>query len=128
MRTDPSVLLIEDEPHIARLIVRVLQSKGYSTTWHETGLPGLAAARSTPPDVIILDLSLPDVDGVKILHELRSSRETRDVPVVITSAVPDRLSARDRELTQAILAKPFRLDQLVFVIATMIEGPGLREV
>jgi CheY-like chemotaxis protein len=113
------VLLIEDEAKIAHLIQRVLEGCGYRTQWCGTGVEGLAAAVFLIPEVIVLDLSLPDIEGNEVLRTLRARPETHDIPVIITSALPDRLTASDRELTQAILAKPFRFEQLLYAITTV---------
>ena len=126
------ILVIEDEPQIARLIRTVLDASGYHTTCYGEGNAGLAAAESTPPAVIVLDLSLPDMDGLDILHVLRRHPATRNIPIIIASAVPERLTAQDRLLTQAILAKPFRFDQLLYAISRLIpadraEDPGHAE-
>jgi two-component system KDP operon response regulator KdpE len=119
----PSVLVIEDEPQIARAVRRVLESNGYETTWRERGADGLQAAHSMIPDVIILDLSLPDLDGRAVLHGLRESADTRGIPVIITSAVPEWLDSEERHLTQAILAKPFRFEQLLYAISAVSPRP-----
>jgi len=83
----PSVLVIDDELQIRRLLRACLEGSGYQVLEAATGSEGIARAVHHPPDVILLDLGLPDMDGVCVLKRLR---EWSQVPVVV-------LSVRDRE-------------------------------
>src|SRR3974390_2734509 len=83
----PTALVIDDELQIRRLLRVCLEANGYRVSEAATGKEGIAEAAQRPPDVIILDLGLPDMEGVAVLKRLR---EWSHVPVVI-------LSVRDRE-------------------------------
>ncbi len=83
----PSALIIDDELQIRRLLRVCLESNGYRVTEAATGKEGIAEAAQRPPDVIILDLGLPDMEGIAVLQRLR---EWSRVPIVV-------LSVRDRE-------------------------------
>jgi two-component system, OmpR family, KDP operon response regulator KdpE len=83
----PTVLVIDDETQIRRLLRVCLEANGYRVIEAETGQGGITQAAQHPPDVVILDLGLPDMDGVTVLKRLR---EWSRVPVVV-------LSVRDRE-------------------------------
>jgi two-component system, OmpR family, KDP operon response regulator KdpE len=83
----PSALVIDDELQIRRLLRVCLEANGYRVTEAATGKDGIAEAAQRPPDVVILDLGLPDMEGVAVLKRLR---EWSRVPVVV-------LSVRDRE-------------------------------
>jgi len=83
----PSALVIDDELQIRRLLRVCLEGKGYRVSEAATGQEGITLAAQHPPDVVILDLGLPDLDGVTVLKRLR---EWTKVPVVV-------LSVRDRE-------------------------------
>lgn len=83
----PSALIIDDELQIRRLLRVCLESNGYRVTEATTGQEGIAQAAQHPPDVVVLDLGLPDMDGVTVLKRLR---EWSRVPVLV-------LSVRDRE-------------------------------
>jgi two-component system KDP operon response regulator KdpE len=84
----PKALVIDDEPQIRRLLRVCLEANGYQVLEAATGQEGLAEAAQRTPDVVILDLGLPDMDGVAVLKRLR---EWSRVPVVV-------LSVRDREV------------------------------
>ena len=108
----PDVLVIDDEAPIRRLLRLVLEAEGYRVTEAGTGGDGLIAAAQRPADVVLLDLGLPDMDGVEVLRRLR---EWSAVPVVV-------LSVRDREETKVsaldagaddYVTKPFATSELL---------------
>lgn len=108
----PCILIIDDEAQIRRLLRRILEQEGSKVLLADTGRDGLAHAGSDRPDVVILDLGLPDMDGLEVLKELRLRSS---VPVLV-------LSVRDAEeiIVQALdagaddyLTKPFRSGELL---------------
>lgn len=115
-RTDPltpAVLVIEDDPAIGHHLQVGLQSSGYSTVWCRTGTAGLIHARERHPGVVLLDLGLPDVDGVDLARSLRA--EDPDALLII-------LTARSAEIDVIVgldagaddyLVKPFSLTVLL---------------
>ena len=80
------VLIIEDDPRIRPLLMRSLGELGYAVASASTGMAGLTMAVDTRPDLVILDLGLPDVDGTQVLAMLRA---VSDVPVIVASARDD---------------------------------------
>jgi DNA-binding response OmpR family regulator len=79
----PHVLVIEDDPQVRAALLRALDERGYATSSAGTGLAGLHAAVTDQPDLVILDLGLPDLDGVELLRMLRS---VSAVPVIVVTA------------------------------------------
>src|SRR4030042_3189015 len=77
------ILLIEDEPQMLRLLRIILQSQGYGLVESPTGQEGLMQAATRAPDVVLLDLGLPDIDGLEVTRRLR---EWSDVPIIVISA------------------------------------------
>lgn len=105
------VLIIEDDDKIRPLLVRSLRERGYAVSSAPNGMTGLNLALESRPDLVILDLGLPDVDGTQVLSMLRA---VSDVPVIIASARDD-----DPSLVQALDAgaddyviKPYTTAQL----------------
>jgi len=106
------VLVIDDEPQILRALRTILQAKHFKVTLASTGEEGLALAAAQLPDVIILDLSLPDMDGFEVCERLR---EWTQVPIIILSV---RDSERDKVLAldkgaDDYLTKPFGIEELM---------------
>ena len=112
--TPPSVLLVEDNPRNLKLARDVLQHAGFAVTAVTTGEEALPAARQHRPDVILMDLQLPGIDGHAALGRLRADPETAAIPVVAVSAFAMKAD-RDRALEagfDAYLDKPISIRAL----------------
>src|SRR5262245_23196418 len=81
-----TILVVEDDPWIRSLMADLLASEGYSVVQAPDGKVGLEMAEESDPDVILLDLAMPEKSGLDVLHELKSSKPTRDIPVIVVSA------------------------------------------
>lgn len=106
------ILLIEDDATLARGLIRALDQSGHACDHFDRGLAALAALACAPYEVVVLDLSLPDIDGLEVLQRLRGAGLT--VPVLILTArdgVEDRIDGLDRG-GDDYLAKPFALGEL----------------
>jgi two-component system phosphate regulon response regulator PhoB len=85
----PSVLVVEDEREIAELIQFHLQRAGFEVTVADRGKTALESIRKSAPDVVVLDLMLPDLDGLEICRRIRASDEHRRIAVVMVTAKGD---------------------------------------
>ncbi len=85
----PRILLIEDIADNASLVKRVLNSQGYEVSWAQTAEEGLDKAEQNPPDLILLDLGLPDIDGQTLVGYLRQVPELEAVPIIVVTAWPE---------------------------------------
>lgn len=101
-----TILIIEDEPHIARFIKKVLEDEAWVVYTAETGQRGLIEAATRRPDLIILDLGLPDSDGLEIINDIRTWSK---LPIIVLSA-----RSNEQDKIQALnygaddyLTKPF---------------------
>ena len=84
-----AILVVEDEPDIAKLIKRQLEDSGYRVSVLGSGPSVVAVVEETKPDLVVLDLILPDVDGLDVLRALKENVATADVPVIVMTVVPD---------------------------------------
>jgi two-component system, OmpR family, KDP operon response regulator KdpE len=108
----PVVLIIEDEPPIRRFLRPTLTSQGYRLVEAETGEDGLIQATTRQPDLVILDLGLPDLDGLEVIRRLR---EWTAVPIIVLSArgaESDKVAALDAGADDYV-AKPFAAGELL---------------
>ncbi|MFT4082082.1 MAG: response regulator transcription factor [Nocardioides sp.] len=122
------VLIVEDDPQIRPLLMRALDERGHAVASAATGMSGLSAAVETRPDLVILDLGLPDVDGGQVLTMLRS---VSDVPVIVATARdddPSLIACLDAGADD-YLVKPFSTAQLEARIRAVLRrvGGGRRE-
>ncbi|WP_084474931.1 response regulator transcription factor [Deinococcus pimensis] len=110
--TISTILIVEDDPDIARLLDFTLRDAGYRTLTAHTGLLGLTLARQHTPDLVLVDLGLPDFTGDEVARRLRA---THDLPIVILTAVDDV----DRKINllsagaNDFVTKPFHADELL---------------
>ncbi len=86
----PKILIVEDELHIAQLFRHQLEMDGYAVSIATRGAEVLAKAQYERPDLISLDVMLPDINGFEVLRQLKTDPETKDIPVIITSIVADQ--------------------------------------
>lgn len=117
------VLIIEDDDRIRPLVVRALGERGHAVSSAHTGMSGLALAVETRPDLVVLDLGLPDIDGVEVLSMLRAISQ---VPVIVATARDD-----DPSLVRCLdagaddyVVKPYTTTQLEARIRAVIRRAG----
>jgi two-component system response regulator VicR len=82
----PKILCIEDEPQMIDLLRLILETHGYEVVGAEGGQKGLEAMRLDKPDLILLDLMMPDMDGGDVYQRMKQEAELRDIPVIIVTA------------------------------------------
>ncbi len=116
------ILVVEDDPDIADLVARYLDKAGYATDIVSSGRDALAAVRVHPPDLLVLDLMLPQMDGLEICRAVRGHEQTAGVPIIILTAKGEE---SDRIVGLEIgaddyLAKPFSPDELVARVRALL--------
>lgn len=118
------VLVVEDSAVIQRLISVCLRPAGVEVDTRPDGPTGLEAALTTRPDLVILDVGLPRMDGWEVLERIRSDVQTRSMKVlVLTAHAQEETRERaDRGGADAFLTKPFRPDDLRAVAMQLLTG------
>lgn len=122
--TGPRVLVVEDHPLNRKLVRDVLEAAGYEVVEAATGEDGLAVAASTPPDLVLMDLQLPGMDGAETLHRLREGTLDRRVPVVAVTAMAmpgDRAHATE-EGFDGYIEKPISVRALPVQVRSFLDG------
>lgn len=122
----PRILVIDDEPQIRKFMRISLTANGYEVLEAETAAAGIAAARGQAPDIIILDLGLPDMDGQEVISAVR---ETSDVPIIVLSVRAqelDKVEALDRGANDYV-TKPFGVAELMARVRAGLRQRAPRE-
>ncbi|NIR43801.1 MAG: response regulator transcription factor [Gemmatimonadetes bacterium] len=116
------VLVVEDEPDIAALVAYQLAHAGYGVRTTVDGREALRAIETDPPDLVVLDLLLPEISGLDVLRVIRGSNETKDLPVVILTARGDEESrvAGLKLGADDYMAKPFSPRELVLRVEAVL--------
>jgi two-component system KDP operon response regulator KdpE len=112
MTHESHILVIDDEPQILRALRTILSAQNYHVTTARNGEEGLAMAASTRPDLIVLDLGLPDMDGIAVCENLRQWSDTPIIVLSVRDRERDKVTALDRGADD-YLTKPFGIDELL---------------
>jgi len=123
------ILLAEDEPNIVAPLQYLLHRAGYEVDVQGDGHQALRTAMDNPPDVMVLDVMLPGIDGFEILRLLRADPRTRDLPILMLTAKGQR-EDRERALktgADLFITKPFANAELIAAVDQLAQGRRVGE-
>jgi DNA-binding response OmpR family regulator len=114
------VLVVEDDPSVRGLLHTLLTAEGYDVSVASDGLAGLVKASSTAPQLILLDLMMPDLGGVRVLEELQQDPKLAGIPVIVVTgkveAVPNLQTVLGAD---NVFVKPFGVTELLARVAAV---------
>jgi len=113
-----NILVVEDEPALQKTIAAALKLSGHAVVGAGTGVEALARLDEQRPDLVLLDLQMPEMDGWEFLRHLRADTALANVPVAVMSAA-HRIE-RQRLDVEAIITKPFDLDELLDTVDELL--------
>lgn len=116
------IVVIDDDPEVVKSLSLILTSKGYHVIPATSALEGMGLLANESPDLVILDIRMPRLDGFEFLRSLRQSLKTKDLPVIIASALSDgesRLRAKEMGAVH-YLVKPYEPEELLKAIQTLV--------
>lgn len=116
------LLVVDDELAIVDALQDILSVEGYDVMTAYNGREGLQRMGESRPDLVLLDLMMPVMDGREMLQRMRADPKFHDIPVVVMSA--GRISEEERRAASATLPKPFELDSLLETISRHAKAPG----
>lgn len=118
------ILLVEDEASLRRLIEYALQTRGYEVVVAADGRQGLDKARSESPDLILLDMVMPEMGGMEVLSALKKDARLKDIPVLIVTASAQKGDAEKAMGMGAAgyLIKPFHVPTLYDRVEELLSG------
>ena len=122
-----NVLVVDDEPVLAELVSMALRYEGWDIATAGDGASALASARDNPPDVVVLDVMLPDMSGLDVLHELR--QQIPGLPLLLLTA-KDAVEDRIAGLTAGgddYVTKPFSLEEVVLRLRALLRRTGVAD-
>lgn len=116
------ILIVEDEESLLKLESILLTTKGYLVQGATSGLSALEAVSEEPPDLILLDVMLPELDGFQVCERLKSNAATRHIPVILLTAkkTPEDLARGEAVGANQYITKPFKSAMVVKVIEELI--------
>jgi DNA-binding response OmpR family regulator len=119
------VVYIEDEPEMVDLVRLILKRKNYEVIGADGGREGLDMVRRLLPDVVLLDLMMPDMDGWEVYQQLKADENTRDIPVIVITAKAqniDKVLGLHIAKVNDYISKPFSPKELVDSLEKVFEG------
>jgi DNA-binding response OmpR family regulator len=122
------VLVVDDEPEITEIVEAFLSEAGYRVTVENTADAALAKARALHPDVILLDIMMPGMDGYEICRQLKEDKEFADTPVIFLTG-KDRNDDRGRSFESGgdmFIKKPFSCERLLEIVNIVLMSTGKR--
>ena len=120
----PRVLVMEDDPSVRGLLHTLLTSEGYDVVVAADGLAGLQNAREQRPALILLDVMMPDLGGVRVLEEMHADPALADVTVLVLTGRTEILGGlADRVGADNVFAKPFAVEELLARVGQVTGGP-----
>ena len=116
------ILVVEDEPKLAQLLADYLHAAGFEVECLDNGLTALDRLRAAPPDLMLLDLMLPGLDGLEVCRQLKKDPKTAGVPILMVTAKDEESDVvAGLELgADDYIVKPFRMKELVARVRTAL--------
>jgi PAS domain S-box-containing protein len=124
-----SILIVDDTPDNLRLLVKMLTNQGYNVRPAPSGAHALASAQKEAPDLILLDVLMPEMDGYQVCHSLKAKEMTRDVPVIFLSALSeleDKMRGFEAGAVDYII-KPFFEREVILRVETHLQNRNLQQ-
>jgi DNA-binding response OmpR family regulator len=121
------LVYIEDEPEMIDLVRLILGRRGFVVSGANGGRQGLELVRSELPDMVLLDLMMPDMDGWDVYHQLKSDEQTRDIPVIVITAKAqniDKVLGLRVAKVEDYIAKPFSPQELLERVEQVLARQG----
>jgi two-component system response regulator VicR len=126
MATNPkSILCIEDEPEMIDLMRLILGRRGFSVKGAAGGLEGLRMIRAERPDLVLLDLMMPDMDGWEVYQQMKADENTKNIPVIVVTAKAqsiDKVLGLHIAKVDDYLAKPFSPQDLLSSVEKVLKS------
>ena len=117
------VLVVEDDPSVRGLLQTLLAAEGYEVATASDGLAGLVKATSSPPSLVLLDLMMPDLGGVRVLEEIRSDPTMSDIPVIVVTGKLEAVPPLKGLLgDDNVFVKPFGVTELLDRVAAVTQN------
>ncbi|MCW8858974.1 MAG: response regulator [Deltaproteobacteria bacterium] len=116
------ILIVEDEESLLKLESILLTTKGYLVQGATTGLAALEAVADEPPDLILLDIMLPELDGFEVCERLKKNPETRHIPVILLTAkkTPEDIARGTAVGAEHYITKPFKSTMVMETIEKLL--------
>jgi two-component system alkaline phosphatase synthesis response regulator PhoP len=122
-----TVLIVDDEPDFVTMLKQDLQSEGYAVDVAYNGVEAIQKVKQSLPDIIVLDIMMPEKDGFAVCSELKNDDRYADIPIILLTAVSDHVSSSQYSHSQALdveaddyLSKPASFEEILESIRSLL--------
>jgi two-component system alkaline phosphatase synthesis response regulator PhoP len=122
-----TVLIVDDEPDFVTMLKQDLQGEGYAVEVAYNGVEAIQKVKQSPPDIIVLDIMMPEKDGFAVCSELKNDDRYADIPIILLTAVSDHVSSSQYSHSQALdveaddyLSKPASFEEILESIRSLL--------
>jgi two-component system phosphate regulon response regulator PhoB len=127
MDAKKKILVVEDEQDVSTYLATLLQDDGYDTIAAEDGVQGLDMAKSEKPDLITLDLAMPDKSGVRTFRQYKEDEDLKGIPVIIITGVGESMKSFFKKLSgfpepEGFMSKPIDKDKLLKMVSDLLSN------
>ena len=135
---EKNILVVEDDLHMRIFITTVLETSGYNATASKDGQDGIRKVKEDRPDLIILDVMMPEEGGVSMYRQLKTDNQLKDIPVVMLSGVESKTFLHSLKMMsiglrnplpapEAYVEKPLKAEELLNIVQKLLAGEPLPE-
>jgi len=121
-----TILIVDDEIHLVKILRFTLEHEGYNVISAFDGMEAIDKIEAERPDLVILDLMLPGIDGYKVCNRIKKNEELKDIPIIILSARDfENENIEEKILADMLMQKPFNTEKLLKAIDNLIKVSGI---
>lgn len=118
-----SVLVVDDDPSVVKLLETVLKKQGYAVDTAQDGLDALVKLKHNPPDLVVLDIMLPEINGYDICYHLRFNKDFAQIPILLVTEREQELDDRiGKRINIVYLAKPIKTEDMLAKIKLLLSA------
>ena len=117
------ILIVDDEKDALFILEKALAGRGYSVVTANNGYDAIILAKSKRPDLIILDIAMPDIDGGEVSSRLKEDPRTTDIPVIFLTALVSKIEEKKKDHvlgSNVLIAKPYDIEELLTQIEMLL--------
>ena len=116
---DFKIIVIDDEKYYTDTLAKLLELKGYNVWAFNNGKEALKRIKVDPPSLVILDLEMPDISGIKLIEEIKKDENLKNIPILLMTAGP--IKKEEKEKASVFLCKPFMNEDLIKLVQDLLK-------
>ena len=117
-----TLLLVDDDEHLMHVVALFFELEGYNVVRASTGKEAMDLLQQMAPDAMLLDVKMPDIDGVEVCRQVRAHKKLKDLPIIAFTAVNERMEQIKEAGADRAIAQPYSLEGLGATVKELLQG------